>query len=120
MHRDYPINMHYSVIKFLTLVFYQACQLNDEDDLERLVDTSIGEDVDMHEVCRYLRIGLLCTQSLPKRRPSMSNVMKMLNDEMDVTEIDLADPGLLNELMCSKQKDSPLSNATMTFSINGR
>lgn len=70
--------------------------------MELLVDTTIGEDVDIDETCRYLKIGLLCTQSLPKSRPSMSDVMKMLNGEMDVTDTDLSDPGLLNELMSTK------------------
>ncbi|PWA97108.1 protein kinase-like domain, Concanavalin A-like lectin/glucanase domain protein [Artemisia annua] len=77
-------------------------QLYREGNLELLVDTRIGEDVDIDETCRYLKIGLLCTQSLPKSRPSMSDVMKMLNGEMDVTDTDLSDPGLLNELMSTK------------------
>ncbi|XP_076908338.1 cold-responsive protein kinase 1-like [Bidens hawaiensis] len=69
-----------------------------EGELESLVDTSM-EDVDMYEACRYLKIGLLCSQSLPKSRPSMSNVIKMLNDELDFSEKDLSDPGLLSELL---------------------
>ncbi|KAK9070590.1 hypothetical protein SSX86_010992 [Deinandra increscens subsp. villosa] len=73
-------------------------QLHREGELERLVDTSM-EEVDIHEACQYLKIGLLCTQSLPKSRPSMSNVMKMLNGDMEVDEKDLSDPGLLSELM---------------------
>ncbi|KAI3786632.1 hypothetical protein L1987_40455 [Smallanthus sonchifolius] len=77
-------------------------QLYREGELTRLVDTSVEEDVDVDEACRYLKIGLLCTQSLPKSRPSMSNVMKMLNDDMEFNEKDLSDPGLLSELMTYK------------------
>ncbi|KAK1439631.1 hypothetical protein QVD17_05451 [Tagetes erecta] len=69
-----------------------------EGELERMVDASVIEDVDVYEACRYLKIGLLCTQSLPKSRPSMSAVIKMLNDEIDLNEKDLSDPGLLSEL----------------------
>ncbi|GJZ74205.1 cold-responsive protein kinase 1-like protein [Tanacetum coccineum] len=77
-------------------------QLSREGNLEISVDTTIGEDVDIDEACRYLKIGLLCTQSIPKSRPSMSDVMKMLNGEMDVTDTDVSDPGLLSELMSTK------------------
>ncbi|KAJ9562924.1 hypothetical protein OSB04_008084 [Centaurea solstitialis] len=77
-------------------------ELYREGELEKLVDTSIGKDVDMDEACLYLKIGLLCTLSLPKNRPSMSSVMKMLNDEMSIDEKDLSDPGLLSELMTFK------------------
>ncbi|KAI3753697.1 hypothetical protein L2E82_25758 [Cichorium intybus] len=118
-------------------------ELYREGDLEKLVDISIGEDVDINEACRYIKIGLLCTQSLPKNRPSMSKVMKMLNDEIDLDETDLSDPGLLSELTTfkngknntsgtssstsGKQEDSPMfgnttsSFATMSFTaINDR
>ncbi|XP_076958596.1 cold-responsive protein kinase 1-like [Bidens hawaiensis] len=74
-----------------------------EGELESLVDTSM-EDVDLYEACRYLKIGLLCSQSLPKSRPSMSNVIKMLNDELDYNEKDLSDPGLLSELLGYKAR----------------
>ncbi|XP_071725918.1 cold-responsive protein kinase 1-like [Rutidosis leptorrhynchoides] len=73
-------------------------QLYREGEIERLVNTSVGEDVDIYEACKYLKIGLLCTQSLPKSRPSMSNVLKMFKDENDVDDKDLSDPGLLSEL----------------------
>lgn len=93
----------------------RAWQLYREGNLERLVDTSIGEDVDIDEACRYLKIGLLCVQSLPKSRPSMSDVMKMLTGEMDVIDKDLSDPGLLNELMSiktTKNNTSATSSST--------
>lgn len=77
-------------------------ELYGEGELERMVDISIGKDVDMDEACLYLKIGLLCTQCLPKNRPSMSNVMKMLKDEMSINEKDLSNPGLLSELMSFK------------------
>ncbi|XP_024967556.1 cold-responsive protein kinase 1-like isoform X1 [Cynara cardunculus var. scolymus] len=69
-----------------------------EGELERMVDTSMGKDVDMDEACLYLKIGLLCTQSRPKNRPSMSDALRMLKDEMSINEKDLSDPGLLSEL----------------------
>ncbi|KAJ9562925.1 hypothetical protein OSB04_008085 [Centaurea solstitialis] len=67
-------------------------ELYREGELKRMVDPSIGKDVDMDEACLYLKIGLLCIQSLQRNRPSMSNVIKMLNDEMSIDEKDLSDP----------------------------
>lgn len=94
---------------------FQVWQLYREGELEGLVDTSVGEDVDIYEACRYLKIGLLCTQSLPKSRPSMSNILKMLKDEIDVNDKDLSDPGLLSELMnykTTKNNTSGTSSST--------
>ncbi|KAK1439630.1 hypothetical protein QVD17_05450 [Tagetes erecta] len=88
-----------------------------EGGLERMVDNSMIEDVDMYEACRYLKIGLLCSQSLPKSRPSMSDVMKMLNDEIDLNEKDLSDPGLLSEL--AKYKTVKNNTLGTTFSGSG-
>ncbi|XP_076896439.1 cold-responsive protein kinase 1-like [Bidens hawaiensis] len=87
-------------------------QLYQEGELEKLVDTSVQEDVDIFEACRYLKIGLLCTQSLPKSRPSMSSVMKMLNDDMELNEKDLTDPGLLSELMSLKTNKNNNTSGT--------
>ncbi|KAI7743710.1 hypothetical protein M8C21_014976 [Ambrosia artemisiifolia] len=88
-----------------------------EGELESLVDTSM-EDVDMDEACLYLKIGLLCAQSLPKSRPSMSNVMKMLNGELELSEKDLADPGLLSELMNYKTVKNNTSGTSSSGSGN--
>ncbi|KAG2328440.1 hypothetical protein Bca52824_011168 [Brassica carinata] len=39
---------------------------------------------DAEEACRYLKIGLLCTQDSPKLRPTMSTVVKLLKGEKDI------------------------------------
>lgn len=92
-------------------------ELYREGELERLVDTSIGDkNADMDEACRYLKIGLLCTQSLPKNRPSMSSVIMMLNDEMDLNEKDLSDPGLISELKNFKTTKNNTSGSSSSHS----
>ena len=65
----------------------------------RLVDASLNEDYNVEEVLRYLKIALLCTQDMPKLRPSMSTVVKMLTGEIDVNEEKISKPGLLSELL---------------------
>ncbi|KAJ9562922.1 hypothetical protein OSB04_008082 [Centaurea solstitialis] len=89
-----------------------------EGELKNMVDPSIGKDVDTDEACLYLKIGILCTQSLLKNRPSMSNVMKMLNDEMSIDEKDLSDPCLLSELTSFKTTKINISGTSSSGSGN--
>ncbi|KAL5738204.1 hypothetical protein ACOSP7_030965 [Xanthoceras sorbifolium] len=77
----------------------RAWQLYERGDLVRLVDTSLNEDYNVEEAHRYLKIALLCTQDMPKLRPSMSTVVKMLTGEIDITEEKILKPGLLSELL---------------------
>ncbi|GMP53095.1 hypothetical protein CsSME_00018671 [Camellia sinensis var. sinensis] len=82
-------------------------KLYEKGEVARLVDTSLEDDLDIDEACKFLKIGLLCTQGLPKLRPSMSKVVKMLTGEMDVDDQEILKPGLISELMGLKmQKDT--------------
>ncbi|KAL3503136.1 hypothetical protein ACH5RR_037585 [Cinchona calisaya] len=67
-------------------------------ELVQLVDTDMGGDIDVDEASRYLKIGLLCTQDVPKNRPSMSIVVKMLTGEIDLDDKQILRPGLMEEL----------------------
>ncbi|KAK1391221.1 G-type lectin S-receptor-like serine/threonine-protein kinase [Heracleum sosnowskyi] len=49
-----------------------------EDRLLELIDESILESIDQHEVFRVILIGLLCVQQYPEDRPNMSSVVRML------------------------------------------
>ena len=44
----------------------------------------MGDDLDVDEACRFLKVGLLCTKNVTKRRPDMSTVTRMLKGEEDV------------------------------------
>ncbi|KAH6795747.1 hypothetical protein C2S51_036733 [Perilla frutescens var. frutescens] len=80
-------------------ILEMAWTLYEKGKLVKLVDESLDGDSNVDEVCKYLKIGLLCTQVLPKTRPAMSTVVKMLKGEVDVDEGKLLKPGLLTELM---------------------
>ncbi|KAJ6728139.1 SERINE/THREONINE-PROTEIN KINASE ISOFORM X1-RELATED [Salix koriyanagi] len=75
--------------------FYQ------KQELVNLVDTSVGGNYDVEEACNYLKIGLLCTQDVPKQRPSMSTVVLMLMGEIEVSD-KISRPGMLSEFMSFK------------------
>lgn len=63
-----------------------------------MVDASV-EIANIDEACRYLKIAFLCTQALPKSRPSMPTVVKMLTGEAEVDDSMISEPGLISELM---------------------
>uniref|UniRef100_A0A6N2NH93 Protein kinase domain-containing protein n=1 Tax=Salix viminalis TaxID=40686 RepID=A0A6N2NH93_SALVM len=75
--------------------FYQ------KQELVNLVDTSLAGNYDVEEACNYLKIGLLCTQDVPKQRPSMSTVVLMLMGEIEVSD-KISRPGMLSEFMSFK------------------
>lgn len=82
---------------FLTSPIFQAWNLYEKGMLFELVDASLEGNID--EACKYLKIGLICTQVMPKERPAMSVVVKMLRGEIDVDEEKLTKPGLVTELL---------------------
>lgn len=72
-----------------------------------LVDTAMNGNFDAEEACRYLKIGLLCTQDNPKLRPVMSTVVKMLTGERPIDDIKITKPGLISDFMDLKIRSKP-------------
>ncbi|PSR85451.1 LRR receptor-like serine/threonine-protein kinase [Actinidia chinensis var. chinensis] len=81
--------------------------LNERRELVGLVDASLNGDFDAEEACRFLKIGLLCTQDTPKLRPSMSSVVKMLTGEVNINENEITKPALISDFMDMKVKPTP-------------
>lgn len=87
--------------------------LYERKELVGLVDTSLNGDFDAEEACRFLKIGLLCTQDTPKLRPSMSTVVKMLTGENDIDDNKITKPGLISDFMDLKVRDPQKTNSEM-------
>lgn len=83
----------------------QTWNLYEQGELVLLVDTSLNGDFDAEMACKYLKIGLLCTQDSPKLRPSMSTVVKMLTGEMSVEDRKISKPGLISDFMDLKVRN---------------
>ncbi|OMO74813.1 hypothetical protein CCACVL1_16450 [Corchorus capsularis] len=77
----------------------RAWDLYERGELAELVDTSMNGHYNVEECQKFLMIGLLCTQDMPKLRPSMSEVVKMLTGETAVDGQNISRPGLLSEFM---------------------
>ncbi|XP_048442910.1 cold-responsive protein kinase 1 isoform X2 [Pyrus x bretschneideri] len=77
----------------------RAWEHHERGQLVELVDASLNGNFDVEEACRFLKVGLLCTQDMPKLRPSMSTVVQMLTGALDVNEGKISKPGLFSEFM---------------------
>ncbi|XP_042457581.1 cold-responsive protein kinase 1-like isoform X1 [Zingiber officinale] len=101
------------------LLVLQTWALYESGKLVDIIDTSLTDDLDVDEACRFLKVGLLCTQDDMKLRPSMSTVIRMLTGEKDVNSVEITRPGIIDDLMDlkikSKNKADPV-NASSTSS----
>ncbi|XP_073047980.1 cold-responsive protein kinase 1-like [Primulina eburnea] len=90
-------------------ILERTWKLYERKELVALVDTALDGEFDAEQACRFLKIGLLCTQDSPKLRPSMSNVVRMLTGEKDVDGLTITQPGLIFDLMDLKVSAEPKS-----------
>uniref|UniRef100_A0A5B6ZWK1 non-specific serine/threonine protein kinase n=1 Tax=Davidia involucrata TaxID=16924 RepID=A0A5B6ZWK1_DAVIN len=72
-----------------------AWQLHENNREVELVDSNLSE-FNEEEVKRVIGIGLLCTQTSPMMRPSMSRVVAMLSGDMEVSTV-TSRPGYLTD-----------------------
>ncbi|XP_054811420.1 cold-responsive protein kinase 1-like [Prosopis cineraria] len=94
-------------------ILERTWDLYERNELVALVDESLNGDFDAEEACRFLKIGLLCTQDDPKVRPSMSSVVNMLAGRMRVGERNITKPALISDFMDLKVRKNPASNIEM-------
>lgn len=82
-------------------------QLYERRELVVLVDATLNGEFDAEEACRFLKIGLLCTQDAPNNRPSMSTVVRMLTGEKHLNDSKITKPGLISDFMELKVRGPP-------------
>nr|GMD22523.1 putative LRR receptor-like serine/threonine-protein kinase [Ipomoea batatas] len=63
-----------------------ALVLQEKGNLMELIDPRLGSDFDKEQALRMLEVALLCTNSSPVLRPSMSTVVSMLEGNGDILE----------------------------------
>ncbi|KAF8783724.1 hypothetical protein HU200_000156 [Digitaria exilis] len=81
------------VLLLQTWIYYE------QGDLEKIIDSSLGDDLDVAQACRFLKIGLLCTQDVTRHRPDMSKVVAMLTGETDVESERISKPAIISDFM---------------------
>jgi hypothetical protein len=85
------------------LPFLQTWELYEEEHLDEIIDVDIGDDLDVEEACRFLKIGLLCTQDAMAHRPNMTNVVRMLIGEKRISIEKITRPAMITD--CADLKD---------------
>lgn len=90
----------------------QAWELFQGGELVSLLDPLLNVDYDTEEACRFLKVGLLCTQEMLKLRPNMSTVVKMLTGEMEVDDEMIMHPGFCTNYTDMKVT-APTENADL-------
>uniref|UniRef100_K3ZIU5 Protein kinase domain-containing protein n=1 Tax=Setaria italica TaxID=4555 RepID=K3ZIU5_SETIT len=88
--------------------------LYEEGRLEEIIDTSMGDDVDVEEACRFLKIGLLCTQEAMARRPNMTNVVQMLTGEKRIPVDKIFRPAMITDFVDLKVSSSTTTKSSFT------
>lgn len=102
---------------------FQAWGLYEKGELVYLVDSILEGNFDTTDACKHLKIGLLCTQDVPSKRPTMSIVVKMLKGEIDVDQMELCKTGRFTSASIASQtssdksmsQNSSMTHGTMTF-----
>ncbi|KAK9005270.1 hypothetical protein V6N11_042713 [Hibiscus sabdariffa] len=85
-----------------------AWHVHEQDREVELVDSSLSE-FDEEEVKRVIGIALMCTQTSPMQRPSMSRAVAMLLGDTEVSRV-VSKPGYLTEWRFDDDGSSFLSN----------
>ncbi|KAG5549904.1 hypothetical protein RHGRI_015019 [Rhododendron griersonianum] len=92
-------SLSHAFLDEFTNVQLQAWEMYRANSLAVLVDPVLNGNFPAEEAVRFLKVGLLCVQEMPKKRPQMSEVLKMLTDETDTSNVEISQPGLMPDLM---------------------
>ena len=65
----------------------QACHLQQAGNLMKLIDESLGSEVNVKEAEILVKVALLCTNASPSLRPTMSEVVSMLKGRTTVPDM---------------------------------
>lgn len=69
------------VLLYTDTFFSQAWEVREAQSVKELLDSAPGGKSQLGQVERSIDIGLLCSQEDPMERPTMLDVLKMLNSE---------------------------------------
>jgi serine/threonine protein kinase len=89
-----------------------AWNLHESNQELELVDSNL-KNFNEEEVKRIIGVALLCTQTSPNLRPSMSRVVAMLSGDIDVSSI-ATRPGYLTDWKFNEDTTSFMTNSSST------
>ncbi|KAF2549900.1 hypothetical protein F2Q68_00034957 [Brassica cretica] len=108
-----------------------ALMLQQKGDILEIVDPTLEGDFNKKEAVRMINVALVCTNLSPSLRPTMSEVVQMLEGVIEIAQV-MSDPGLYgDDWSMSKLKDNDThgsssmsgvtdqTTVTMKFSVSG-
>lgn len=72
-----------------------------DNKLPQLVDPAL-KNFPEEEATRFLKVGLLSVQKITGLRPLMSVAVRMLDNEINVDDVDITQPGVIPDLTAVK------------------
>ncbi|KFK44801.1 hypothetical protein AALP_AA1G304900 [Arabis alpina] len=70
-----------------------ALTLHQKGDIMEIVDPMLEGDFNSKEAMRMINVALVCTNSSPSLRPTMSEAVQMLEGEIEITQV-MSDPSM--------------------------
>ncbi|XP_022714577.1 uncharacterized protein LOC111274223, partial [Durio zibethinus] len=80
-------NMNYGPVDKYTCLLDWACHLQQSGKLLELVDTELGSEYNKSEAEGMIKVALLCTNASPSLRPTMSEVVGMLEGTITIPDV---------------------------------
>ncbi|KAJ0083116.1 hypothetical protein Patl1_10396 [Pistacia atlantica] len=74
----------------------QAFDLQEKENLLEIVDPKLEHEFDKEEAERMIKVALLCSNASPELRPTMSEVVSMLEAQTIVQEV-ISDPSIYGD-----------------------
>ncbi|XP_047311816.1 putative serine/threonine-protein kinase isoform X2 [Impatiens glandulifera] len=76
----------------------KAWEMYKDGRLLEMMDPIMNGDFDKEEANRLLKFGLICVQELSRMRPRMTMAVKILSGEVDISKVEVFQPGLFPDL----------------------
>ncbi|XP_022892349.1 probable LRR receptor-like serine/threonine-protein kinase RFK1 isoform X3 [Olea europaea var. sylvestris] len=80
-------NNNYMPSSNYTCLLDMACQLQETNNIDELVDKRLGSQVNPEEVERTVKVAVLCANATASVRPPMSEVVQMLQGHMAIPDV---------------------------------
>ncbi|KAJ4894860.1 putative LRR receptor-like serine/threonine-protein kinase [Raphanus sativus] len=94
-----------------------ALMLQQKGDILEIVDPMLEGDFNSKEAVRMINVALVCTNSSPSLRPTMSEAVQMLEGVIEIAQV-MSDPGLYgDEWSISKLRDNNTHGSSRTTGV---
>ncbi|KAL0352948.1 UNVERIFIED_CONTAM: putative LRR receptor-like serine/threonine-protein kinase [Sesamum angustifolium] len=94
------------VYSFGVVLLEIANHLQESKKIDELIDERLVSRADIEEIDRVVRVALLCTNATPSIRPTMSEVVQMLEGKMAIPDVITVGSPYNNDVRFKAVKDS--------------